>query len=196
MTCLAEGCEKIAKVKGLCSAHYQRLNRYGSLELRGRGARPKHGMKNSRTYKSWTHMKYRCLNPNCKKYKDYGGRGIKVCDRWMDFQLFFEDMGERPEGMTLDRIDVNGHYEPGNCRWANNKDQSNNKRKNDVIDYLGASMNLSQWADALGIPRTTLYNRIYTLGWPVDRALGGRAFVAAKLGDTVSVPAELLETKK
>jgi len=88
-----------------------------------------HGQSKSKTYVSWRMMKQRCLNPNNRDYKDYGGRGITVCDRWMKFENFFADMGERPEGTTLDRIDVNGNYEPNNCRWATSDIQASNKRK-------------------------------------------------------------------
>lgn len=196
--CCVEGCNNESKVKGMCSAHYQRWNRYGSIELRGRGARPKHGMRGSPTYKSWQHMKDRCLNPKCKKYKDYGGRGIKVCDDWMSFESFFRDMGLRPDGTTIDRIDTNGDYGPGNCRWATQKTQNNNRRRHTIIKYSGVQMNISQWADGLGIPRTTLINRIHRLGWDHGRALGNpsakacRAIVAAKFGGTVEVPEELL----
>lgn len=79
-------------------------------------------------YRSWLAMRQRCLDPNTRSYKDYGGRGIKICDRWNDFANFLEDMGERPAGMTIDREKVNGHYEPGNCRWATTKQQSENRR--------------------------------------------------------------------
>ena len=116
-----------------------------------RESRTIHGHTKTRTYRSWTQMKNRCGNPNYINYDSYGGRGIKVCDRWEKFENFLEDMGERPVSTSLDRIDVNGNYEPSNCRWATVEEQAQNRRKTRLInrdslmnfletqDYLTAS---------------------------------------------------------
>ena len=95
----------------------------------------KHGKGYHYLYGCWSDMKQRCYNQKNKHYKDYGGRGIKVCDRWLESFLFFlEDMGERPSGMSLDRINNNGNYEPLNCRWATNKEQVNNRRNTKSVE--------------------------------------------------------------
>lgn len=89
----------------------------------------KHGMYNTPTYHTWEGMKQRCLNPEATRYPAYGGVGITICERWLDFKNFLEDMGIRPEGKTLDRINPFGNYEPTNCRWATPYEQANNQRR-------------------------------------------------------------------
>lgn len=114
----------------------------------------KHGLKQHRLYPIWKTMRMRCNNPNNHKYANYGGRGIRVCERWSDFKTFLDDMGPSfTEGLSLDRIDVNGHYEPGNCRWATYKVQANNRERSGrlqvvvkVPDTLDDS-DLSNWMD-------------------------------------------------
>jgi hypothetical protein len=92
-----------------------------------------HGMEGTPTYYTWQTMKARCLDEDNHNYKSYGGRGIKICERWLTFKSFFEDMGEKPKGYQIDRIDNNGNYEPGNCRWVTPKENSNNRRKRPVV---------------------------------------------------------------
>jgi len=138
----------------------------------------KHGKSrsNSKTYSSWKGLIQRCLNKNNKRYMDYGGRGIKVCDEWKTFNGFYLDMGDRPNGKTIERVDNNGNYEPNNCSWATPKEQSRNNRSNRIIEHNGASMCISQWAEELGIKKGTLLARI-NRGWSTERALTAKVEV-------------------
>lgn len=111
-------------------------------------------------HKNWSDMKQRCFNKNNPRYKDWGGRGITICKRWMKFENFLADMGERPKGKSLDRIDNNGNYCKENCRWATRKEQQNNTRQNRIITYKGKTQNLTQWAKELKIDRQKLTNMI------------------------------------
>lgn len=128
------------------------------------------GQRPTATYSAWQAMKKRCCEPNHRSYKHYGGRGITVCDRWQTFDNFYADMGEQPPGHTLDRIDVNGNYEPSNCRWATAHEQSRNRRTNRLIEFNGETLCVVDWARRVGIHQNTLWQRIIT-GWPVERAL-------------------------
>lgn len=116
-------------------------------------------------------MKARCSNSSNAAYPLYGGRGITVCDRWKDsFQNFLDDMGERPEGMSIDRIDNNGNYCPENCRWATGKQQCNNLRKNVWLVFEGQRHTISQWSEKIGLTRDTIIRRLQR-GWTVRKTL-------------------------
>jgi len=119
-----------------------------------------HGMTSTRTYESWTAMKKRCTNHNNPDYENYGGRGITVCERWADFENFYADMGERPDGMSIERSDNNGNYCPENCSWDNRKAQSRNRRSNVIIKYQGEARCMKDWAEELGINYKTLWGRL------------------------------------
>jgi hypothetical protein len=124
----------------------------------------------TKTYATWQRMIRRCCSQKDKRWKDYGGRGISVCDRWADsFENFLKDMGEAPDGHSIDRIDNNGNYEPSNCRWATNKEQTRNKRTNVLITYQGRTQCVAAWAEEWGINRATLGDRLKA-GWSVDKA--------------------------
>ena len=128
----------------------------------------KHGLTTGGNYhplfKTWCEMRYRCLNPNKQNYKYYGGRGIAVCERWMDFANFVSDMGEKPEGFTLDRIDANKDYSPENCRWANKITQANNARSNRKFLINGEIIGLCEASRKYGVSYGTIWERI-KLGW-------------------------------
>ncbi len=131
----------------------------------------KHGLSDRPGYDSYKSMILRCTDRNNQDYLLYGGRGIKVCERWMESpKNFFDDMGDKPAGKTLDRIDVNGDYCPENCRWATWTEQQNNKRNNFIIDVHGKKMTLSMASREYHIHPTTLIYRIKQ-GWPIDLAL-------------------------
>lgn len=132
-------------------------------------ARATHGASRTAIYGLWLKMIARCTKPENDDYANYGGRGIRVCDRWLSFENFFADMGERPAGKTLDRKDVDGDYEPGNCRWATYREQNQNRRDNRLISFNGETLALQEWARRLGIRHATLQERLSK--WPLDRAL-------------------------
>jgi hypothetical protein len=125
-------------------------------------SRKTHGLIRTIEYRSWCDMKNRCYNINLSNYKDYGGRGIKVCDRWLEsFENFLADMGHKPTHQhSIDRIDVNGNYEPSNCRWATMKEQCNNRRNNILIIHNNIKKPFSEWASDNNISYNLLYQRI------------------------------------
>ena len=130
-----------------------------------------HGRAGTREHRVWQSVRSRCENANIPSYSNYGGRGIKVCERWKSFTAFLEDMGPCPDDRSIDRIDNDGNYEPTNCRWATRGEQANNKRNTRWVIYQGRRQTISQWAGELGMSRATLANRIYRKGWSLERAM-------------------------
>jgi hypothetical protein len=125
-----------------------------------------------KTYRSWQKMKDRCNNCNNTEYNNYGGRGIKVCDRWVNsFENFLEDMGIRPTGKSLDRYpNLNGNYEPNNCRWASNKEQSRNRRGNLYLEFGGETKLAIEWAEIMGVDRNTVIYR-NKMRWSLEKCM-------------------------
>ncbi len=121
---------------------------------------PTHGMSRTPVYQTWASMRGRCLNPDSIGFEYYGGKGIKVCDRWEWFELFYKDMGDQPEGMSLDRIDPNGNYEPDNCRWATGIQQGNNRTSTVLISHKGWELSVTQLAKKLGVNYQSLRRNI------------------------------------
>lgn len=128
------------------------------------------GGKASPTYHSWGSMKARCLNPSHEAYERYGGAGITICEKWLSFSGFLEDMGERPEGTTLDRIDRTKGYQRDNCRWSDWFEQEQNKSSTIYITHNGMTKCISEWARCLGIDKGTISKR-HQLGWPAWKVL-------------------------
>ncbi len=150
------GAERVIRAQGLkngttksCGCHKNDYNRI-------------HGGKGTRLYECWRHMRYRCENPNNQAYKDYGGRGISVCEDWHDFAKFrqWALANGYDDSLTIDRINVNGNYEPSNCRWAGSKEQMNNRRNTKHYEMDGKCLTMSEWSQLTGIPRATIYNRM------------------------------------
>lgn len=140
------------------------------------------GSQGNDEYWVWAQMRSRCTNPAHAEWENYGGRGISVCDRWLDsYANFITDVGARPEGkrngravFSIDRIDNDGDYKPGNVRWTTQAAQTRNSRSNHNITHGGVTLCLTDWAEKLGIPQTTLHGRIH-LGWSDHEVLFGRS---------------------
>lgn len=169
---ISRSCGCLAAEVSAETGRRQRRHGYSSDYSRGR---------RSPTYASWTAMRRRCLSPNSANYYLYGGRGIRVCKRWDQFEAFLADMGDRPRGTSLDRIDVDGDYEPGNCRWATRREQGNNRRPCKYLTYNGRTQTVTRWAEELGVPRGAIYQRLKR-GWSADQCLL-RPVIAADFWD-------------
>lgn len=130
-----------------------------------------HGMSRTPTYSSWQRMIDRCTNAKNKHFENYGGRGVVICHRWrISFKNFLDDMGIRPDGTSLDRVNNDGNYEPGNCRWATRSQQQSNRRVNHLITINGETRTITQWSLVSGISTCTISSRI-RLGWKHEDAV-------------------------
>lgn len=127
----------------------------------------RHGKAKSQIYRIWSAMRNRCQNPNVPAFRNYGGRGITVCDRWQDFANFYADMGDRPDGKSLDRINNDLGYSPENCRWAGRGQQARNKRSLRMVTANGHTRCLGEWAEITGLSVSTLWARLH-YGWSED----------------------------
>lgn len=168
------GVEKIIDGKSLSSGNTKSC---GCWKVDGT-CRRIHGLSKSRIYDLWTQMIVRCSNPNNKAYYRYGGRGIKVCSRWSDgehgktgFECFIDDMGEKPRGKSLDRINVDGDYEPANCRWATNTQQCRNKTNNARVEYDGRTYTWSELSEKGVVSAQLIRSRVVQYGWDLKDAM-------------------------
>lgn len=160
-------CGKYSSVSSASLGH-GKTKSCGCLRLKGR--EPRHGDTNSHEYEVWSQMKRRCLNPKNPAYKNYGGRGITVCERWLNsYENFIADMGRRPSDLhSIDRINNDGNYEPSNCKWSTRLEQCANKRGLVILEITGLRMSKNRWAESFGIKPATLDRRL-KLGWtPYD----------------------------
>lgn len=164
--------QHVVRANCLFTGHTKSCGCYVSESASKRWTTHGHSKKgNSRTYRTWKNMKQRCTNPNIPGYKNYGGRGIVICDRWSkSFSAFLEDMGVSPAGAFIDRINNDGNYEPGNCRWANRAMQNRNRRSVILVEYQGQTKTLVEWSRAVGM-RYGLIKYRYHAGWPTDLLL-------------------------
>lgn len=136
----------------------------------------KHGMVNSRTWLAWRNLRSRCTNPKDNRFESYAGRGITACPRWLEsFEAFLADMGECPEGMSIERKNNDGPYEPGNCRWATVKEQARNRRSSVFVEHNGERLTIAEWAERYRIPYKTLWERLRKKHLPMAVALARAA---------------------
>lgn len=137
----------------------------GCLKLeavRAKGKNRRHGLTKTREHCSWIDMRRRCYDAKREAYKNYGGRGIKICPQWESFEQFLLDMGNCPAGFELERSDVNGNYEPDNCRWASIEQQANNRRNNQMVHDSGGFVTIAQYAKARGLKYHAVYHQKVT----------------------------------
>lgn len=169
--------QKLVEVKCFCSKVFTALRNNiirkhtkscGCLQPPGY-----HGLRDTPIYRIWDGMMQRCGNANTKAYENYGGRGIKVCDEWKNFQNFYSWCVSNGwgKGLQLDRINNDSNYEPSNCRFVTRSENNRNKRTNKLIEYNGQTKTVTEWCEIYGLNFKTLHSRIFVLNWPIEKAL-------------------------
>lgn len=176
MNCIIGSCSNPGLARQMCGMHYARWTRNNDdLAMERppqRGGPLTHGMSYSREYCVWRNMLKRCLDPSHKGWHNYGGKGVKVCDRWLhSFENFYEDVGPRPKGYQLDRINSNGNYCPENCRWTDLVTQRRNSKNIRPITVDGETKLMHEWAATSGIKIQTIRARLDRYGWDVKDAI-------------------------
>lgn len=168
--CKIEGCERQHAARGWCSLHYYKWKDYDDPLFK---KNEKHGARRTPEYRIWSHIKGRCNNSKDAAYSNYGGRGITICGAWSkSFLAFLAHVGERPTPQhSLDRINNDGNYEPGNVRWATKSEQALNTRRVHLVTVGDRTQSVIEWAKELNIKPPTLYSRLYK-GWESEKALG------------------------
>lgn len=134
-----------------------------------RNTQTTHGMTDTPEWSTWMSIRRRCLGKTCSIYKNYGGRGIKMCERWKTFENFYADMGKKPKGKSIDRIDNEGNYCKENCRWATPRQQANNRRRTIFVEFQGETRTLGEWCRHFSIPHNLAFNRLFQLNWSVEK---------------------------
>lgn len=165
------GNEKIIRKSDLTSGNTKSCGCY-IKEITSKRSKT-HGLKKSPIYNIWQNMKKRCYNKNCKSYKDYGARGIKICDEWLNIINFhnWAITNGYKKGLSIERVDVNGNYEPSNCTWIPLEEQARNKRSNHLITCNGETHCIAEWAEILGIKRHKIEDRINKLKWSENKTI-------------------------
>lgn len=170
MKCWINQCSRFGRTKGLCNSHYMRLWRYGDPERQLKFIQ--HSLSKTPEYRIWCNMKERCYSPTNNRFHTYGGRGIRICGRWInDFETFYKDMGPRPSPKhSIERIHNDGNYEPSNCKWATRLEQANNTSTNRHLAHNGETHTLAEWSRITGMKVPMIWQRLRR-GWPVSEAL-------------------------
>lgn len=173
------------KTKCICNCgkiHFANTAKLRSGRSKSCGcSRVKHGLHGTPEYRIWGSMIQRCKNPKNCNYENYGARGIIVCDSWLDFSNFINDMGMRPtKKHSIDRINNNGNYSPNNCKWSTAKQQRSNTSRNVFYTFNGETLTISQWAEKIGCHKNTLRERIVKLGWSIEKAISTPVKTKAK----------------